>query len=66
MIRVDADGSVVVERDFQKTHLEGTGEIFRFTPDTQIVVSADGGRMSRETEATFDGFTPDGVVSRRK
>jgi len=56
----------VVERDFQKTHLEGTGEIFRFTPDTKIVVSADGGRMSRETGASFDGFTPDGVVSRRK
>ena len=66
VIRVDPDGGVVVERDFQKTHLEGTGEIFRFTPDTRIVVSADGGRMSRETEATFDGFTPDGVVSRRK
>jgi len=66
VIRVDPDGGVVVERDFQKTHLEGTGEIFRFTPDTKIVVSADGGRMSRETEASFDGFTPDGVVSRRK
>ena len=66
LIRVDPDGGVVVERDAEKTHLEGSGEIYRFTPDMKINVSADGSRLSRETEDSLDGFTPDGMVSRRK
>ena len=66
VIRVDPDGSVVVERDAEKTHLEGTGAIFRFTPEAELHVSADGARMSRHTEHQFDAFTPDGIVSRRK
>ncbi|MEO9778021.1 MAG: hypothetical protein ABJH07_06795 [Sedimentitalea sp.] len=66
LIRIDPDGGVVVEKDAEKTHLEGSGEIFRFTPNTQINVSADGRRMWRETEDNVDGFSPDGLVSRRK
>lgn len=66
LIRIDPDGGVVVEKDAEKTHLEGSGEIFRFTPETQINVSADGSRMWGETEDNVDGFSPDGLVSRRK
>jgi len=64
-IRIDATGRVVVEKDAETTYLEEDGEIIKISPDAEIIVSADGARMSRRTEAQIDAFTEDGFVSRK-
>jgi hypothetical protein len=65
-IRIDHNGSVVVERDAETTYLEGDGSIIKINPEAEIMVSSDGHRMSRRTEGQIDAFTEDGFVSRKK
>ena len=65
-IRIDHNGSVVVERDAETTYLEGDGSIIKINPEAEIMVSSDGRRMSRRTEDQIDAFTEDGFVSRKK
>ena len=65
-VRIDPNGSVVVERDAETTYLEGDGSIIKINPETEIMVSSDGRRMTRRTEDQIDAFTEDGFVSRKK
>ncbi|MFK7882349.1 hypothetical protein [Roseobacter sp.] len=65
-IRIDADGSVKIERDAETTYLEGDGSIIRISPDAEISVSSDGQTMSRRTGEQIDAFTPDGFISRKR
>lgn len=65
-VRIDHNGSVVVERDAETTYLEGDGSIIKINPEAEIMVSSDGRRMSRRTEDQIDAFTEDGFVSRKK
>jgi hypothetical protein len=65
-VRIDHNGSVVVERDAETTYLEGDGSIIKINPEAEIMVSSDGRRLSRRTEGQIDAFTEDGFVSRKK
>lgn len=65
-IRIEADGSVKIERDAETTYLEGDGSIIRISPDAEITVSSDGQSMSRRTGEQIDAFTPEGFISRKK
>jgi hypothetical protein len=65
-VRIDHNGSVVVERDAETTYLEGDGSIIKINPEAEIMVSSDGRRMSRRTDSQIDAFTEDGFVSRKK
>jgi hypothetical protein len=65
-VRIDNNGSVVVERDAETTYLEGDGSIIKINPEAEIMVSSDGRRMSRRTDSQIDAFTEDGFVSRKK
>lgn len=46
-IRIGPDGAVAVKREMGATYLEGEGSIIRIPPDAEIVVSGDGGQISR-------------------
>lgn len=65
-ILVKSDGGVTVENDAETTYLDGDGSILKISPDTEIMVSADGERMSRRTEDQFDAFSEAGFMSQKR
>ena len=65
-IKIGPDGAVAVTREADTTYLEGDGSVIRISPDTGIVVSGDGGQISRRTPDQIDALTADGFVSRRR
>jgi hypothetical protein len=67
-ILVRADGSVQRRTDGAEdtTWIEADGSFIRIGPETEIMVSGDGSKLSRRTESQIDAITADGVVSRRK
>jgi hypothetical protein len=65
-IKIGPDGAVAVTRDADTTYLEGDGSIIRISPDAEIVVSGDGGQISRRTPDQIEALTATGFVSRRR
>ena len=66
LVTVYADGSVTKKEDAETTFLEADGTILKNTPWADIMVSGDGGNISRRTEDQLDAFTPDGFVSKKR
>ena len=66
LITVKSDGSVTKREDAEITFLEADGSILKNTPWADILVSGDGGSISRRTEDHIDAFTPDGFVSKKR
>lgn len=65
-IKVGPDGAVTVVREADTTYLDADGSIIKISPDAEIIVSRDGGQISRRTPNQIDAFTADGFVSRRR